>query len=85
MGGARSRSRAFLATNGEINHDATHQGVIDPRPPDNTRNLAPLEEKTDGPEGTNAWLLEFDNDTNEALPVQLRVLCTFSKLNTKRA
>jgi hypothetical protein len=59
-------------------------GVIDPRPPDNNRNMAPLSQKTDGPVGTGAWLFEFDNDTNEALPVQLRVLCTFSKLNTKR-
>jgi hypothetical protein len=59
-------------------------GVIDPRPPDNTRNGAPYAQKTDGPSGTGAWLFEFDNDTNQALPVQLRVLCTFSKLNTKR-
>jgi hypothetical protein len=59
-------------------------GVIDPRPPDTNRNMAPLSQKTDGPVGTNAWLFEFDNDSNEALPVQLRVLCTFSKLNTKR-
>jgi hypothetical protein len=61
-------------------------GVIDPRPPDNTRNLEPLAEKTDGPSptGTSAWLFEFDNDTNAELQVQLRVLCTFSKLNTKR-
>jgi hypothetical protein len=59
-------------------------GVIDPRPPDNTRNFAPLSQKSDGPSGTSAWLFEFDNDTATALPVQLRVLCTFSKLNTKR-
>jgi hypothetical protein len=61
-------------------------GVIDPRVPDSTRNLAPLSEKTDGPSpsGNNAWLFQFDNDTNVALSVQLRVLCTFSKLNTKR-
>jgi len=59
-------------------------GVIDPRPPDNTRNFAPLTQKSDGPSGTSAWLFEFDNDTATALPVQLRVLCTFSKLNTKR-
>jgi hypothetical protein len=59
-------------------------GVIDTRPPDNTRNLAPLAEKTDGPSGKSAWLFEFDNDTATELPVQLRVLCTFSKLNTKR-
>ena len=58
-------------------------GVVDPRAPDNTRNLAPLEEKTAGPVA-GGWLFQFDNDTNEALPVQLRVLCTFSKLNTKR-
>ena len=59
-------------------------GVIDPRSPDNTRNFAALAEKTDGPSGTSAWLFEFDNDTAVELPVQLRVLCTFSKLNTKR-
>jgi hypothetical protein len=59
-------------------------GVIDPRPPDSTRNMQPLNQKTDGPKGTNAWLFEFDNDTNVALPVELRVLCTYSKLNTKR-
>ena len=59
-------------------------GVVDPRAPDNTRNFEPLEEKTDGPSGTNAWLFQFDNDTAEELSVQLRVLCTFSKLNTKR-
>jgi hypothetical protein len=59
-------------------------GVIDPRPPLDTRNFAPLTQKTDGPSGTSAWLFEFDNDTATALPVQLRVLCTFSKLNTKR-
>ena len=58
-------------------------GVIDTRPPAN-RNFAPLAQKTDGPSGTSAWLFEFDNDTAVALPVQLRVLCTFSKLNTKR-
>ncbi len=59
--------------------------MIDPRAPDNTRNLAPLAEKTDGPaSSTNAWLFQFDNDTTEELSVQLRVLCTFSKLNTKR-
>lgn len=59
-------------------------GVIDPRSPDTTRDLSPLEEKTDGPSGISAWLFEFDNDTAVELPVQLRVLCTFSKLNTKR-
>jgi hypothetical protein len=60
-------------------------GVIDPRAPDDTRNFSPLAEKTDGPaSGTNAWLFQFDNDTAEELSVQLRVLCTFSKLNTKR-
>ena len=59
-------------------------GVIDPRSPDNTRNLSALAEKTDGPSGISAWLFEFDNDTAVELPVQLRVLCTFSKLNTKR-
>jgi hypothetical protein len=61
-------------------------GVIDPRSPDNTRNLAALEEKTDGPSqsGHSAWLFQFDNDTVEEPQVQLRVLCTFSKLNTKR-
>ena len=58
-------------------------GVIDTRPPAN-RNFAPLSQKTDGPSGTSAWLFQFDNDTAVALPVQLRVLCTFSKLNTKR-
>src|SRR4029453_103519 len=58
-------------------------GGIDTRPPAN-RNFAPLAQKTDGPSGTSAWLFEFDNDTAVALPVQLRVLCTFSKLNTKR-
>jgi hypothetical protein len=59
-------------------------GVIDPRPPADTRNLAPLAEKTDGPSGTSAWLFQFDNDTATALTVQLHVQCTFSKLNTKR-
>ena len=59
-------------------------GVIDPRPPDNTRDLAPLAQKTDGPSGKSAWLFEFDNDTATELPVQLHVLSTFSKLNTKR-
>ena len=59
-------------------------GVIDPRPPDSTRNMSPLNQKTDGPNGTNAWLFEFDNDTANPLQVQLRVLCTYSKLNTKR-
>jgi hypothetical protein len=61
-------------------------GVIDPRPPDDTRNFAALAQKTDGPSptGTSAWLFEFDNDTATELPVQLRVQCTFSKLNTKR-
>ena len=59
-------------------------GVIDPRPPANNRNLLPLAQKTDGPSGTSSWLFQFDNDTNNALPVQLRVQCTFSKLNTKR-
>jgi hypothetical protein len=59
-------------------------GVIDPRPPLDNRNFAPLAQKTDGPSGLSAWLFEFDNDTNEPLLVQLRVQCTFSKLNTKR-
>ena len=59
-------------------------GVIDPRPPLDNRNFAPLTQKTDGPSGTSAWLFEFDNDTNTELQVQLRVQCTFSKLNTKR-
>jgi hypothetical protein len=59
-------------------------GVIDTRPPDSTRNFAPLTQKTDGPSGKSAWLFEFDNDTAVALSVQLRVQCTFSKLNTKR-
>jgi hypothetical protein len=59
-------------------------GVIDPRPPIADRNFAPLAQKTDGPSGTSAWLFEFDNDTNTELQVQLRVQCTFSKLNTKR-
>jgi hypothetical protein len=59
-------------------------GVIDPRPPIADRNFAPLSQKTDGPSGTSAWLFEFDNDTNTELQVQLRVQCTFSKLNTKR-
>lgn len=59
-------------------------GVIDTRPPADTRNFVPLAQKTDGPSGTSAWLFEFDNDTAVALPVQLRVQCTFSKLNTKR-
>ena len=60
-------------------------GVIDPRAPDSTRNFSPLAEKTDGPaSSTNAWLFQFDNDTTEELSVQLRVLCTVSKLNTKR-
>jgi hypothetical protein len=59
-------------------------GVIDPRPPSDNRNFAPLTQKTDGPSGTSAWLFEFDNDTTTALSVQLRVQCTFSKLNTKR-
>ena len=59
-------------------------GVIDPRPPDSNRNFQPLAQKTDGPSGKSAWLFEFDNDTAVALPVQLRVQCTFSKLNTKR-
>jgi hypothetical protein len=59
-------------------------GVIDPRPPSSNRDLEPLAEKTDGPSGKSAWLFQFDNDTPNALPVQLRVQCTFSKLNTKR-
>jgi hypothetical protein len=59
-------------------------GVIDPRPPLDNRNLAPLTQKTDGPSGTSAWLFQFDNDTNTELQVQLHVQCTFSKLNTKR-
>jgi hypothetical protein len=59
-------------------------GVIDPRPPADSRAFEPLAEKTDGPSGKSAWLFQFDNDTNTALPVQLRVQCTFSKLNTKR-
>ena len=59
-------------------------GVIDPRPPIEDRNFAPLSQKTDGPSGLSAWRFEFDNDTNTALSVELRVQCTFSKLNTKR-
>ena len=59
-------------------------GVIDQRPPADNRNFLPLAQKTDGPSGTSSWLFQFDNDTNNALPVQLRVQCTFSKLNTKR-
>ncbi|MGH2957248.1 MAG: hypothetical protein ACRDL6_09660 [Solirubrobacterales bacterium] len=61
-------------------------GVLDIRPPNDARNLVALEEKTDGPApgNTNAWLYQFDNDSPEALVVQLNVLCTFSKLNTKR-
>lgn len=59
-------------------------GVVDTRPPDNTRNLAPLSQQTSGPSGTGAWLFQFDNDSAVELQVQLRVLCTFSKLNTKR-
>jgi hypothetical protein len=59
-------------------------GVIDQRPPADTRNFGPLAQKTDGPSGTSAWLFQFDNDTLNPLPVQLRVQCTFSKLNTKR-
>jgi hypothetical protein len=59
-------------------------GVIDPRPPTNTRDLAALAQKTDGPSGKSSWLFQFDNDTAEALSVQLHVQCTFSKLNTKR-
>ena len=59
-------------------------GVIDPRPPLDNRAFEPLAEKTDGPSGTSAWLFQFDNDTATALPVQLHVQCTFSKLNTKR-
>jgi hypothetical protein len=59
-------------------------GVLDPRPPLDNRNFAPLTQKTDGPSGTSAWLFQFDNDTNEPLLVQLHVQCTFSKLNTKR-
>jgi hypothetical protein len=58
--------------------------VIDQRPPADNRNFLPLAQKTDGPSGTSSWLFQFDNDTNNALPVQLRVQCTFSKLNTKR-
>jgi hypothetical protein len=56
-------------------------GVIDPVP---GQNLLPLSQKTDGPSGTNAWQFQFDNDTNTERQVQLRVLCSFSKLNTKR-
>ena len=59
-------------------------GVIDPRPPTNTRDFDPLARKTDGPSGKSAWLFQFDNGTNEQLVVQLHVQCTFSKLNTKR-
>ena len=59
-------------------------GVIDPRPPADTRNFAALAQKTDGPSGKSSWLFQFDNDTAEALLVQLHVQCTFSKLNTKR-
>jgi hypothetical protein len=59
-------------------------GVIDPRPPLDNRDFLPLAQKTDGPSGTSAWLFQFDNDQGTALPVQLRVQCTFSKLNTKR-
>jgi hypothetical protein len=61
-------------------------GVIDPRPPNDMRELVALEEKTDGPSpsGNSAWLFQFDNDSSQELQVQLRVLCTFSKLNTKR-
>jgi hypothetical protein len=61
-------------------------GVIDPTGPIDTRNMAPFEEKTDGPApgNTNAWQFQFDNDTATAAPVQLQVLCTFGKLNTKR-
>jgi hypothetical protein len=59
-------------------------GVIDQRPPADNRNFLPLAQKTDGPSGTSAWLFQFDNDTLNPLPVQLRVQCTFSKLNTKR-
>jgi hypothetical protein len=59
-------------------------GVIDTRPPLDSRNMGPLSQKTDGPMGTGAWLFQFDNDTNVELQVQLRVLCTYSKLNTKR-
>jgi hypothetical protein len=59
-------------------------GVIDPRPPADTRAFEPLAEKTDGPSGKSSWLFQFDNDTAEELLVQLRVQCTFSKLNTKR-
>ena len=59
-------------------------GVIDPRPPSDTRNFAPLAQKTDGPSGKSSWLFQFDNDTANPLLVQLHVQCTFSKLNTKR-
>jgi hypothetical protein len=59
-------------------------GVLDPRPPLDNRNFAPLTQKTDGPSGKSAWLFQFDNDTNTELLVQLHVQCTFSKLNTKR-
>ena len=59
-------------------------GVLDPRPALDNRNFAPLTQKTDGPSGKSSWLFQFDNDTAEALLVQLHVQCTFSKLNTKR-
>lgn len=58
-------------------------GVFDPRPPDPLRNVT-YEEYTDGPSGTNAWVFQFDNDSADPVALQLRVLCTFSKLNTKR-
>ena len=59
-------------------------GVVDLEAPVAGRNLVQLEEKTDGPVGKNAWIFQFDNDAATERQVQLRVLCTFSKLNTKR-
>jgi hypothetical protein len=59
-------------------------GVVDLEAPVSTRSLVELEEKTDGPVGTNGWIFQFDNDAATTRQVQLRVLCTFSKLNTKR-
>lgn len=62
---------------------AVSGGVRDIRPPDNTRNLAPLDQAVNSPQG-DGWLFQFDNDTNIALVVELRVLCTLNKLNVKR-
>jgi hypothetical protein len=59
-------------------------GVVDLEAPVTARSLIELEEKTDGPVGTNGWIFQFDNDAATTRQVQLRVLCTFSKLNTKR-